>query len=73
MTNNEIVQVLYQQFCLAGCTDSWESCSVVMDYYGGCYSQDYGEHMKTHCQGSCPQFCRKLLPPCLFREGHLNT
>ena len=77
MKNNKIVKVLNQQICLAGCSDSsaWPYCSVVMDHYGGCYSQDYGDDMKNYCQGSCPQFCRKLLPPVdsnSFRASNSN-
>ena len=41
-----------------------------MQHWGGCYGA-YTENMKTHCHGSCPQFCRKLLPSFLVRESHL--
>jgi len=42
------------------CVDKWGSCSVIMQHWGGCYGA-YTANMKTHCHGSCPQFCPK---PC---------
>ena len=80
--NNKIVKVLNQQICLAGCTDSsaWPHCKWAMDN-GGChgpwlsggqYTYGYADTMKSYCRGSCPEFCRKLLPACIFREGRLD-
>ena len=83
MTNKKIVKQLSQQILLAGCTDQWGYCSWAMNnggchgphlvYVGGVvgyeYTYEYAPYMKTSCQGSCPEFCRKLLPPCILRES----
>ena len=82
MKNNKIVKVLNQQICLVGCSDSsdWPYCSWAKDN-GGChgpwlngdaYTYEYKDTVEYYCRGSCPEFCRKLLPPCIFREGHLD-
>ena len=60
-TNQTHIKIILWKICFTDCADKWESCSLVMQHYGGCYSAQYGGYMKTHCQGSCPQFCRKLL------------